>query len=407
MKKLNTNIIYDSSPVTERLIKFSMFYFDEVNLHFPEVCVTTLKDIPTSILECKDFLASNKKIPAVLEIFDLYNKTDFDKYNQLSFSTNLKISEFFDSKLILDSIKIIPNIPNEHYDYIILRSQTLNLNRDESLIMKIIGKNISSQIFNNFLIETVDGFIIKRDEIEKLHIDNDTAKIFENAFNKDIIEYLYQCNGECIYTYDYLKKYEWFKLYYSTLLSYIINVLSNAENMIITDNFLSDMLEEINILTCVQYKKQSALKNKISQILLPDFFDLEYEDIYELKEYANDELMAFKYYVNSLGKIESQEELEQIIQTKVNPSVNELKNKIKNMKINLTQKAIREIKNPFSYLPLLSSLVTDIDQTLAAAISLGVMGADLALEYYKEKQNIKNHPLFFTVKLNKKINKLR
>lgn len=140
---------------------------------------------------------------------------------------------------------------------------------------------------------------------------------------------------------------------------------------------------------------------------MPDFFNLEYEDIYELKEYANDELIAFRYYVNSLGKIESPDELEYIIQTKINTSVNELKNKIVNMQINLTQKAIREIRNPFSYLPLLSSLVTDIDQTLAAAISLGVMGADLALEYYKGKRNIKNHPLFFTVKLNKKINKLR
>lgn len=421
MEKLNTNIIYDSSPVTERLIKFSMFYFDEVNLHFPEICALTVKGLPKKLSEVKDFIELENRFSMVTDIFSFYNKADLEKFNKLALTSNLNISNFINGGLILDYITMLSCVPDnqgrlvykkgmtkyENGDYPLERLAKLNKSKKNSPIMQIISKSISSNIFNDSIKKTNDGFEIEADETGNVDINNNSKKIFENAYNDNIVEYLYQYNGEYIYDYDYLKKYEWFKEYYYTILNYIFNILSSTENIIITDNVLADILRESNSLNGFKSQEQFASANKISQVLLPDFFDLDYEDIYELKEYANDELIALKYYMNSLGKIESQEELEQIIQTKINPSVNELNNKIINMKINLTQKAIREIKNPISYLPLLSSLVTDIDQTLAAAISLGVMGADLALEYYKEKQNIKNHPLFFTVKLNKKINKLR
>ena len=71
----------------------------------------------------------------------------------------------------------------------------------------------------------------------------------------------------------------------------------------------------------------------------------------------------------------------------------------------MLQKAIRDARNPISYLPLLTSLFNNVDNYLALAVSAGMIGMDMLLEYRKLYYDVKSHPLFFTININKMIPK--
>ena len=124
VEKLNTNIIYDSSPITEKLIKFSMFYFNEVNLHFPEMCASTIMGIPKKSSEWKDFIVSENKISTVVDTFRFYNKADLEKFNKLSFTSILKISNFVNSRLILEYLILLSCVPDNKGNLVYTEGKT-------------------------------------------------------------------------------------------------------------------------------------------------------------------------------------------------------------------------------------------------------------------------------------------
>lgn len=183
-------------------------------------------------------------------------------------------------------------------------------------------------------------------------------------------------------------------------------------------NILIDMLENVTIVNDTQFitdllvkyftssEAAPILKNNIHtnclSIMLPNLSNATFDDIYEIKYKMKDELTELKYYINTLTNninILEYDRSYQQINMKINSSVKNLEHKIKNLKINVVQKFITEIKNPLSYAPLLGSLFTNIPKNISLLASIGLIGANTGLEYIKQLEEIKNDNMYFLFKL--------
>jgi len=57
--------------------------------------------------------------------------------------------------------------------------------------------------------------------------------------------------------------------------------------------------------------------------------------------------------------------------------------------------------NPLSYAPVLTIFIKEVPVCVAAGVSMGIITAEAALEYSKQKKELAADPLYFTVKLRK------
>lgn len=182
-----------------------------------------------------------------------------------------------------------------------------------------------------------------------------------------------------------------------------------ATNCFFLDKFIYNYYRRVN-----QNQKtyiNNFIANECLKILLPNFSSLSIDDILELKNKANDELLELQSYikdfsVNSLKyDINSSDfnVLSQEIQFKLNQSVNLFKRKCQNMKYDIAQKIINDIKNPLSYSPLLLSLFQNIPAHIELLASLSLISSNALLEYFKKSNELKNNPLYFTYQLSKYI----
>lgn len=151
------------------------------------------------------------------------------------------------------------------------------------------------------------------------------------------------------------------------------------------------------------------IANECLKILLPNFSKLSIEDVLDLKVKANDELSELKSYIKefstnssnyNIGSIDF-DVFTQSIQLKLNHSVDSFKRKCKNMKYELAQKIITDLKNPVSYSPLLVSLFHNIPAHIEFFASLTLISSNTMFEYLKTKNELKNDPLYFTYKISK------
>lgn len=155
-------------------------------------------------------------------------------------------------------------------------------------------------------------------------------------------------------------------------------------------------------------------KNYIAQdcmkILLPNIPTLTIEDILDIKTKANDELIELKSYINDFAAntikydIESEDfiDLTQKVQLKLNNSIECFSRKCKNIKYDIAQKFITELKNPLSYSPLLISLFHNIPAHIELLSSLLLISSNVLFEYLKKTNELKNDPLYFTYKIAKR-----
>ncbi len=181
------------------------------------------------------------------------------------------------------------------------------------------------------------------------------------------------------------------------------------ENILTANDFVLKVLNDIKFSNQKEMKKGRIIANTV-ELLFPDFSFLDIVDIYEIRLKAHDELLELNDYINKISdeydsKDYSASKIDSYIHNKVQPMVKDLERKIYGLKINMLQKAIRDARNPISYLPLLTSLFNNVDNYLALAVSAGMIGMDMLLEYRKLYYDVKSHPLFFTININKMIPK--
>ena len=175
---------------------------------------------------------------------------------------------------------------------------------------------------------------------------------------------------------------------------------------ITNSDFLNSIINELYMNT----EQMQAMKNKLkldcASILLPNLSDATFDDILEIKHEANDELLELRYYIDSLSNncdIEKAGYFDEIVSQKINPVIRNLEYKMSDMKINVAQKFITEIKNPLSYAPLIGTFFSEVPAHISLLISLGLISTNVGLEYAKQLNNIKKDNMGFLFKLRQKI----
>lgn len=409
------NLIFDSSPNMERLIKFCLFYFDNVNLHLPNSC-NFLFNIPKYLSknDIKNYYRNNE-IQQLMTLLHFYNEKSVEHLKALSLDNYILYSDFISGRMIARYVGHLMCVKDSnginHFkagmtkyelgDDPISRLTKENSEKKASKVMNLIIKHVCSMY--NGLEEDTQGFKIS--ENAGL-IDRNKILLYKESINDEVEQFLYQYYGYYISN-GLLRQYTWFKEYYYVLLQYYFNTIALDGHFIMTDSVLYNLVQEI--MSCdIKKINNLSVDYMACDIMLPSLFDLSFESICELKVKVKDELLALKDYIFSLSVIYdkddiSNEIIKEQIKKKINPAINELERKIKNLHINIYQKAIRDIRNPFSYAPMLTSFVSNLDSRITGAVSLGIMGADLALEYLKQKNEIKNDAMYFTLRLNKQI----
>lgn len=139
-------------------------------------------------------------------------------------------------------------------------------------------------------------------------------------------------------------------------------------------------------------------------IMLPNIAQASFEDILELRLKAKDELLELRYYldyiVSQIKPTNFNEDIcTKIIATQINPAIKNLEHKFKDIKLNVVQKFLAEIKNPLSYAPFIATIFTDIPSHIMLIASLTGIGLSTATEYYKKKNELEENSLFFLLKL--------
>lgn len=151
-------------------------------------------------------------------------------------------------------------------------------------------------------------------------------------------------------------------------------------------------------------RETNLVRETAINILLPDFSFLPMEEIYEIRLKAKDEIQQLDDYISHIKISDTDKDsIEEILKQKINPAVNELECKIKNLKLTLLQKTMN-MQN-ITYIPLIATLFPEIPKGIALLISAGLISADAVLEIIKEKNKVEQDELYFTLKINKKISK--
>jgi hypothetical protein len=169
-------------------------------------------------------------------------------------------------------------------------------------------------------------------------------------------------------------------------------------------------LDAINRKYSKNTKKASfeLITRKAIPIILPNFYLMNTEEILNLRTYAKDELEEMRHYVDLLSSEYSPDDTklenpEIFIKNKITPSIKQLEKMVYGLRVGTIQKALQNLKNPLSYTPLLTKFFTDIPSYISLSVSMGLIAAETVMEYIKQKKEISTNPLYFSVKLRRKI----
>lgn len=189
------------------------------------------------------------------------------------------------------------------------------------------------------------------------------------------------------------------------LLSDIYVNITTGKISITNSLFLNEAINDIFLKNRNQNKNNAINQLEYASILLPDLSNASFEDILEIRYKMKDELLELKQYINSLINKDEKDDINinQIVQQKINYAISNFELKMKDIKINVAQKFLTEIKNPLSYTPLIGTFLNDIPAHISLLISLGLIGTNVGLEYIKQLNNIKKDNMYFLFNLNKMI----
>ena len=145
--------------------------------------------------------------------------------------------------------------------------------------------------------------------------------------------------------------------------------------------------------------------NAAVPILLPNYSQLSYDDILEMRLKAKDELHQLRYYISILSSKYAPDDKDQtnaklLIEGEIRQSIGEFESKVHGLRIESIQRMLKSTLAA-SPVPMLATFFTDIPALASIGASLGIITAVDTLEYIKQKKELKTNPLYFTVKLNK------
>jgi|GEM_PF-4415143 len=357
---MDIDLYFDNSKESEDLVKFSVLYFDKVNILCP---FTNEDNNPDSFIYDKKAFENLDDLLAK----ELVRK----KYYQ---SNNPYLRKYL-SNMIRDFIMSQSNIDN----------------RGDSV------ENWRMIEYHNA--ELIEMYRASRENLAELYDFplNNQGRIFFNFYNSRHMFYF-----EEIYR------------YHSVQLNMIHNSMHNKSNVIACNSILSGFYKWIsdNIFNneksfrITDKYPNSFVAYEAMPILMPTFYQMSFENLIELKQYAKDELLEMRYYLDSLSLEISPDDLKLVtlkrfLEKKINPSIKQLESKIYSLKAKSIQTALKSLKNPLSYTPMITTLFSNIPTLISMAMSIGLITIETGLGYAKEKKEIETDPLYFTVKLKK------
>lgn len=143
-----------------------------------------------------------------------------------------------------------------------------------------------------------------------------------------------------------------------------------------------------------------SIKDKAIEILIPDYSELEIEDLYEIQLKANSEIEQLATYIDEISiAAKYEEELERLIKRKIIPSVSELRIKVEGLRLISLQKAL-SIKDIVA-IPILVELMPNLPAYVPVVLSAAFIASDIGIEIRKEYLELKKDPMYFTIRLNK------
>lgn len=414
---MKTNIIINSNDKDFSLLKFALLYTDDITVQIPTTFMATV-NLP--IRESPEQFYKENDINIYIDTLDFFNEKEIrPTLDYLSEQGLIQVDSYMQNRLfegfrgrLAGHNYKAPNLINSKMDeennreFIGCLFQNMcdvNRIKKTSKLMEVIEKEVLKG-FKGFLIKE-NTYIIE----ENATISNrDFLQLMDDTFNPKYNSYLYQFYGDYVIENPIIKKFTWLKECYFHYIQQFLNIVARGECPLSNDKYLFSIIEKYYKNGCEQVgiDKGSYLAFEAFELFLPNYSNLSIDDILEIRYRANDELMELKSYINMLATsipIDGDIQLyaKEIINTKISPAIKDLENKIFNLKISTIQKIIRDAKNPLSYTPMLASIFTDVKPQIALAVSLGMIGSDLALELYKQYKDISNNPLYFSIKLKK------
>ena len=157
--------------------------------------------------------------------------------------------------------------------------------------------------------------------------------------------------------------------------------------------------------------KYNFAQIEATKILLPFVQNAPMDDVLEIRYKANDELLELRNYVETTLKSLSNEdffnssldEIGQILNQKITPSINQFERKLKGLNVVTAQEFIKNMANPLYYSPMLTTFFTNVPAIVSVGFSLGMISLQTFLQRKSKKIEIQNDPLYFTVKIQNQI----
>lgn len=382
---MKIDLLYDNTLSSFETIKFASLYFDEINIqcpHYKTVLTTGEKVFQDNISEKVSILLNSN-------IAKLDNREN---------TAGIQITG--KSYPYSSLVELFRNIPNEEIieDFF----DILDTSFSEAVSMWVSNQLPIVGSGKEYFFEKLNNLCLVIDLLE--NEDNEFAlneydDIFESESEKN--------DGAKIqHLYDMARLLSFLtSLDHSVYCSFLEN-----KSIVISNQFIKHYIAE-------SYGKIPA-ENRICvfektalSIMFPNFIDLNFEDILEIRYKLNDELIEMRYYIKQLTKDYSPDDVgeqavKKILETKIESSIKQFESKLFSFRVGTIQKIIRDLKNPLSYAPLLTTFISNVPVSASLAASLGLVGFDVALEHIKQHKEVRTHPLYFSLKLNRRIEKI-
>ena len=201
---------------------------------------------------------------------------------------------------------------------------------------------------------------------------------------------------------------------YVSLLQLLLAHMSLSENTICNSTVLNNMVG--NSLNRVRKKRERnnlkglAMLNAM-KILLPNISEASLEDILDIRLLAKDELIEMRAYIDSTLKELSNEgiyemsptDISRLVEQKITPTVSQFERKLQDIRLSSVQSFIKGIQNPLSYAPLITTFFAQVPAHITLLASLGLISFEAVIEYIKNRNSLKNNPLYFTIPINRRL----
>ena len=313
----------------------------------------------------------------MLKLFILYNDDGF----KISPSSYLSVFFNKDSSSPIDNMRDL-----EKYE----KQLDTAINFVEESTLKQLNSD-DLKLFNRFIEEYVDLFRNTPEHADPALETGEDGLTYVNLIAPELLD-VFKNNTDSL-------RLNTFKYRLSINNAFAISSVVNPQDNIVATENSRRIIETFRI--NLPISKIFHTVNRATSILLPNYSSLSLVDTMELKLKAKDALEEMNYFLYSVlhGFNGDMESLEIAIRDKVEPAIRRLECKIRGLKYGLAQKALSELKNPMSYTPLIIGLVSNAPQAASLSASLALIASGVALDYLKQRDEIKSEPLYCIYKL--------